>query len=258
MPESFSSTQSSRADEASLPTGAQTMSPAMADMRAYPKYLYDQVAGHFRDRVWEIGVGYGTYTHWLREANKAVLATDIDDACLKAVTQRFNGDPLVTTARVDLTDEATVTAQREFAADSILCLNVLEHIEEDVRALMWLRQNVAPGAVMGLIVPAHQGLFGRMDAEAGHFRRYTRKSLTAVFRQAGWHVDHTRYLNMLGAAGWWYHNRVRKDAGLTDKAVNNQMRGADRWLPRIAKLTDPLTGSLAGLSVMAIARSEVV
>ncbi|QDT08579.1 class I SAM-dependent methyltransferase [Stieleria marina] len=240
--------------EPSLPTGMQTMSPAMAEMRAYPRYLYDQVAGCFGDRVWEIGVGYGTYTTWLREANKSVLATDIDAECLNAVAKRFAGDDQVTTAIVDLTDESTVKVQRKYLADSILCLNVLEHIQDDVQALMWIRENVAANAVMGLIVPAHQALFGRMDAEAGHFRRYTRKSLTSVFQQAGWQVDQTRYLNLLGAAGWWYHNRLRKDAGLNDRSVNHQMRGADRWLPRIASVTDPLTGWLAGLSVLAIAR----
>ena len=57
------------------------------------------------------------------------------------------------------------------------------------------------------------------------------------------------------ALGWWYHNRWRKTAGLADESVNRQMRGIDRWLPRIARLTDPIFGRLAGLSVLAIARS---
>jgi hypothetical protein len=62
-------------------------------------------------------------------------------------------------------------------------------------------------------------------------------------------------VNLLGALGWWFHNRLRRDAGLQDAAVNQQMRAADRWLPRIARLTDPIFARFAGLSVLAIAQS---
>lgn len=239
-----------------LPTGAGTMSPAMAEMQAYPRYLFDRVASHLGNRVWEIGVGFGTYTAWLSAAGKSVLATDIDRECLRQAAERFFGNDRVHTAYVDLTDESTVRAQADFQADSILCFNVLEHIPNDVAALVWLRESVAPGTVLGLIVPAHPSLFGRMDSEAGHFRRYTRKSLREALDRAGWHCDELRYINLVGAAGWWFHNRVRQSAGLEDASVNQQMRSADRWLPRFARWTDPWCGRLAGLSVLAIARAE--
>jgi hypothetical protein len=247
-PESSSASQ--------LPTGAATMSPAMADMRAYPRYLFDQVAPHLGRRVWEIGIGHGAYTRWLREAGKSVLATDIDEACIERVGQMFSGDAQLVTARVDLTDAASIQAQRGFNADSILCFNVLEHIEDDVAALAHLREAVASRAVLGLVVPAHPWLYGRMDAQAGHFRRYTRRSLKSALERAGWNVERLRYLNIVGAIGWWYHNRVRKQAGLADAAVNNQMRSADRWLPRLALLTDPVFRWTGGLSVLAIARVQ--
>lgn len=243
--------------EGTLPTGHQTMSPAMATMQAYPRYLFNRVAGCLGLRVWEIGIGHGTYTQWIRDTGADVLATDIDLECLMAVHDRFRGDSQVITAFVDLTDERTVRHHATFQADSLLCLNVLEHIEDDIAALRWIRKAVAPAAAMGIVVPAHPRLFGRMDAAAGHFRRYTRRSLQHAFEQAGWTVERTRYLNVLGAVGWWYHNRWRKDAGLADKAVNRQMALADRWLPRLASLTDPFCGRIAGLSVMAIARTPV-
>lgn len=242
--------------KAPLPTGASTMSPAMGQMRAYPRYLFDQVASRLGERVWEIGVGHGQYTQWLREAGKVVLATDVDQDCLRLASERFADDPDVRTARVDLTDAATVRAQRDFQADSILCFNVLEHIQDDAAALAWLRESVAPRAVLGLIVPAHGWLYGRMDAEAGHFRRYTRRSLAAVLGRSGWEVQKLRYINVLGAAGWWYHNRWRRSAGLADASVNRQMQSADCWLPAVARLTDPLCGLVAGLSVLAIARAR--
>lgn len=241
------------ASSVQAPIGAATMSPAMAEMRAYPRYLLDQVLPSLGDRVWEIGVGHGQYTAWLREAGKTVLATDIDPACVQQAATRFQHDSGVVTAQVDLTHPETVLAQRSFRADSLICFNVLEHLDDDVSALQVLRAAVEPAAVLGIIVPAHPQLFGKMDAEAGHFRRYTRQTLRQTIISAGWQVQQTRYLNLLGAVGWWYHNRLRKSAGLDDARVNRQMRGADRWLPRVARCTDWFCGSLAGLSVLAIA-----
>lgn len=228
----------------------------MSQMRGYPRYLFQRVMPYLGSRVWEIGLGYGLYTEWLLEARKSVLGTDLDPQCLDAVRQRFPDHPRLTTALVDLADHASVNRQASFQADSVLCLNVLEHIEYDEAALRWLGEAVAQNATLALIVPAHPALFGRMDAEAGHFRRYTRSGLTRTLQAAGWHVVRVSYLNVLGAAGWWYHNRLRRDAGLEDPAVNGQMCRADRWLPRVAALTDPLCGRIAGLSVMAIARHD--
>lgn len=229
----------------------------MAEMRAYPRYLLNQVLPFLGERVWEIGVGHGQYTSWLREAGKTVLATDIDADCVRHAATRFQHDPGVMTARVDLTDADSVRAQRTFHADSLICFNVLEHIEDHVNALQALRTSVESGAVLGIIVPAHPQLYGKMDAEAGHFRRYTRESLRQTLQAAGWKVQQVRYLNLLGAVGWWYHNKFRKSAGLADARVNRQMRGVDRWLPRIARCTDWCCGGLAGLSVLSLASTPL-
>lgn len=236
------------------PVGASTMSPAMAEMRAYPRYLLGAVEEALGQRVLEIGVGHGTYTGFLREQGRRVLATDIDPDCLDRVRKRFAGDDGVEFAPINLDLEESVREVSDFRADSVLCLNVLEHIEFDVGALEYLQLACGMGAKLGIVVPAHPFLFGKMDAEAGHFRRYTRSSLAATLESGGWVVERVRYLNVVGAAGWWFHNRVRRTAGLADGAVNRQMRSADAWLPQVARLTDPLFGRLAGLSVAAVAR----
>ena len=224
----------------------------MRDMASYCRYLFRLVEPALGTRVWEVGVGHGNYTRLLRAAGRSVLATDIDDDCLAQVGAYFEGDCEVQTARVDLTDQASVRAQAHFGADSIMSLNVLEHIDDDVAALTWLRESAGSQARIGLIVPALPGLYGRMDREAGHFRRYTRRSLRLALEHAGWLVTSTRYVNLLGALGWWYHNRVRQHAGLNDATVNRQMRRVDGLLPAVARVSDPVCGWIAGLSVAAL------
>jgi len=227
----------------------------MAQMRSYPKYLFQLIESCIGRRVWEIGVGHGQYTDWLLEAGLDVLATDIDRECIQSLASRHPENAHLHIAEVDLTNEKSVRQVSTFAADSIVCLNVLEHIENDVQALRWIRESTASGAMLGLIVPAHPRLYGRMDSEAGHYRRYTRHDMARVLTSAGWNIRRLRYVNFVGAVGWWYHNRWRKNAGLADKSVNQQMRSADRWLPAVARMTDPLLGYVVGLSLVVHARA---
>lgn len=227
------------------------MSPAMGEMRHYQRYLFSKIRPWLGTRILEIGVGHGTYTEWFLERGD-VLAADIDAACLEEIRRRFGEHPRLRTTEIDLNDPAAIEACREFRADTIVCINVLEHIERDEQALTALRDVVVPGGRLVLIVPAHPALFGRMDQEAGHFRRYTRGSLRRSMAACGWRVERVRYLNVVGGMGWWFHNRVRREAGLADASVNTQMRAADRWLPVLARLTDPWCGRWAGLSVLAV------
>ena len=237
------------------PVGASTMSPAMERMQCYTRYLIRQVKGVLGNRVLEIGCGYGQVTHALASEERSVLATDIDQDFVARARQRFENCPNISVGWIDLNDEDSILAHRNYAADTIVCFNVLEHIRDDEAALRWLHDVVAKEAGLGLIVPAHQRLYGKMDKEAGHFRRYTRESLTEVLSKSGWTVRRSRYINLVGGLGWWYHNRVRANAGLTDPSVNAQMLFGDRWLPRIARFTDPIFSHIMGLSVMVSARA---
>jgi SAM-dependent methyltransferase len=239
---------------AATPTGAATMSPVMAEMRHYPRYLFNQIAPFLGRRIVEIGVGFGTYTPWLLERGE-VFAADTDEECLGHVRDRFACDRLHV-ERLDLGDPQGLEGCAAFRADSVVCINVLEHIADDAAALRGLYGIVEPGGALCLIVPAHPALFGRMDAEAGHHRRYTRASVRELLTATGWRVESCRYVNALGAAGWWVHNRLRTTAGLHDRAANCQIRCSDRWLPLVARFTDPLLGRLCGLSVLAVGRRD--
>jgi uncharacterized UPF0146 family protein len=234
------------------------MSPAMADMQAYPAYLLDKVRPAIGTRVIELGIGNGHNVMDLLNRGCHVLATDIDPDCLRDLVSNVNksmhhAKDRLATAIIDLNEPTSLDALRSFRADSILTFNVLEHIANDGLALRALSKVVESQARIGIVVPAIPALYGRMDAEAGHFRRYTRKKLMQVLEQSGWKVESCCYINAIGAVGWWFHNRLRKSAGLQDPHVNQQMRAADGWLPRISRWTDPWLAKRFGLSVAAIA-----
>lgn len=243
------------------PIGLSTMSPAMADMQHYPAYLLHLVVQHLGPTVWEIGIGNGQTVRELLARGHRIVATDIARECLDALLaslQQFDPSSRdrVCSLQIDLNAPSSLIPLREKSIDAVISFNVLEHIENDTAALTAIRSVVPDRAVLGLIVPAHPSLYGKMDAQAGHYRRYTRATLRSVLERSGWSVQQCRYVNAMGAVGWWYHNRCRRNTALDDPSVNQQMRLADRWLPPLAKATDPWLGSWFGLSVLAIATAS--
>jgi SAM-dependent methyltransferase len=238
-----------------FPTGAATMSPGMRDAARYARYLYDCVKPWLAAPVFEIGSGFGTYTPMLLR-HGPVVAADIDEGCLADLADRY-GDRGLTTARIDLNDHAALRAAGRFGFRSAFSTNVFEHIADDAGAFAALREAMAPGGHFCVIVPAHPGLYGYMDEQAGHFRRYTRSGLAATLSHAGWEVRKTFYINSLGGLGWWVNQKFLPPRPLDAPRVNNQLIFYDRYVVPVARLTDWLTSRFFGLSVVAVARAPL-
>lgn len=251
----MSSVEDQRAQEP--PTGSRTMSGALPEAMNYHRYVYNTLRRHLGRRVWEIGAGYGQYTAMLLADARAVLATDIDSEMLSKLQEgKLTFRAQLTVAPVNLLVEQTIIDCASWAPDSVLCLNVLEHIAEDLRAVRWLFRHLPPGCSAVFLTPALPLLYGFMDAEAGHIRRYTRQSLTQVFTEAGWTVGHSFYMNPVGGMGWFVRNRLfpPSSSDLDSPRVNDDIRLFDRYLVPVTRALDPVFGRFFGQSVVTVAR----
>ncbi len=218
----------------------------MAVLDRYNAFLFEQIAPFVGQRVLEVGAGTGTLTRFLRSRDR-VRATDVDAQYVHLLERRFEHDGNVAVSAYDLAGEpsADVATQRY---DTIVCLNVLEHIADDERALLRLHDLLEPAGQLILLVPAHQALFGTMDEAIGHFRRYERASLLRQLREAGYHVQANFFVNATSVVGWWLNGRVLGRRGVPGV----QARLANRLVPlfRIErKLRLPF-----GISLVAVAR----
>src|SRR5204863_4544693 len=101
---------------------------------------------------------------------------------------------------------------------TLVCLNVLEHIEDDVEALRNMHKLLKSGGKLVLYVPANPRLYCEIDRGVGHFRRYLHDELVDKMRRAGFKIAHSRHHNILGALGWWINGKVlgKKAIGATD------------------------------------------
>jgi len=94
--------------------------------------------------------------------------------------------------------------------DTVLCLNVLEHVERDDVALRGLHDLLEPGGRLVLLVPALPALYGSLDRALDHHRRYSRNELLQKLRAAGFEVETNRFFNLLGVLGWTMNSRILK------------------------------------------------
>ena len=153
----------------------------------------------------------------------------------------------VRTSRMDLSAAEDFEPIAEEKPDTVISLNVVEHIEDDLGTLKNYHDVLAPGGHAVILVPAHQWLFSECDRTLGHFRRYTRADLADRMKQAGFEVVQTSEFNRLGVLGWYVSGKMgRKDLS------PGQMKLFNRLLP-IARLVEKFD-SLPGLSVIAIGR----
>lgn len=182
----------------------------MAKAWNYNSWMFRSVLPWVGGRVLEIGAGIGTFTEFLLDRGH-VTSTEMDEECLAELSRRFRDMPTVEVRHLDIAcvdgEAANVLAREGF--DTVLCLNVLEHLPDDVRALKNIRK-IAPKGTLLLVVPALPILYGVEDRAVGHFRRYSKGEAGEKLRAAGYHAEKIFYFNSLGAVFWFLKNRVLK------------------------------------------------
>jgi len=175
----------------------------------YNRWMFERLRRWIGRSVLEIGSGIGNLSAFLVDRERLVL-TDTREEYLSRLRQRFADRPNVSVARLYLPDDDRAVAGQRF--DTVICLNVLEHVDDDLSALHAIRRLLGPGGRLVLLVPALQALYGTIDRALGHHRRYNRDGLADLLRATGFKLAHIEYFNLAGIPGWWWAGRVlRRD-----------------------------------------------
>lgn len=173
----------------------------------YNRWIYGILRPYLGKSILEIGCGTGNITGFLAQHGR-VLATDLHPGYLSSAKNRLKKVKNITYRKINLDD--SLSSLRPFNPDSIICVNVLEHISDDQRVLEECYKLLPPGGKLMLFVPALQFLFGTMDKSYGHHRRYDRSELMLKIEKAGFKIEYCRYLNLLGILGWWLNGKILK------------------------------------------------
>jgi SAM-dependent methyltransferase len=215
----------------------------------YYRWLLDRISGSIRGRTLEIGAGLGTLSARIEPlCTELILVEPAVNLCTH-LDERFAGIPNVSTFAGTL-EQAVTDDPGRFAPgfDTIVSFNVLEHIEDDVGTLRTAATLLRPGAHLVLFVPSLPFLYGTIDAEVHHHRRYTKATLSAAVRSAGLELQRIEYFDLLGIVPWFIAGRVvrRTPSG-------GRLRGYDRFVTPVCRAFDRLVGPPLGKSLIAVA-----
>lgn len=199
-------------------------------------------------RVVEVGCGIGNFTEMLLDRD-LVVALDIEPGCVEKLRERYPNRKNLRTfvrdaGREGLADLAALEP------DSCVCLNVLEHIEDDLGTLKSMASAIVPGGVAVLLVPAFHALYGPIDKNLGHYRRYTKASMAKLARAAGLEVRTSRYMNLVGFFGWWANARLFHREAQSE----GQIETFDKYIVPLMSRVEDLISPPFGQSLFAVLR----
>lgn len=157
--------------------------------------------------VLEVGGGLGQNTHYLSSHDRHVTVLEPDSELCASLEKEFETFVNVDVFHGDLQRFCSETpVNRRF--DSVVYINVLEHIDDDIAELVQVRSTLKNSGRVIIFVPALPSLYGTMDGQSAHFRRYSKRELIAVVNTAGFEVERCAYFDPLGVLVYMFMYRI--------------------------------------------------
>jgi SAM-dependent methyltransferase len=207
--------------------GAETLE-VLAEAPRYNRWQFDMVAPYLGKRILEVGAGIGNMSEEFLEGRPDLLVVTDTDAYYRArLAERFAARTEVVVEALSMPDLSAGPRFAGYRLDTVIATNVVEHIEDDLGTVRTMRDLLVPGGRAVILVPALQSLYGTLDRELGHYRRYSPSRLRLLLERAGLEVEQFRWFNRVGVVGWWFNGRVRG----VNRIPLDQLRTFDRLVP---------------------------
>lgn len=218
---------------------------------AYYAWTLALFGDRFEGPAADAGAGAGHFSSLLAERVGPLLLMEGGVENIAALHKRFSSRNDIVVVDCDLAQCEGIL--REHGIRSIFCLDVLEHLPDDVEVLKQFHTALPPGGKLYVKVPALSWLYGPIDEASGHYRRYSHGSLRRAMVAAGFRVDKCRYMNLAGVAPYFLKARVLKRGETFSQTFSMaQINRIQRMMP-VLRLIDQFTGPPLGLSVICVA-----
>ncbi len=207
---------------------------SLSRARKFSRWMSDVIRPWVGRAVLEIGAGIGNLTLHLVPRDR-YRATDINPDYLDYLANFALGKPYLEVGELHAErPEGFAPLAGQF--DTVVCLNVLEHLDQPVQVLENFRRALAPGGRAIVLVPAGPGRYNTLDRALGHRLRYTPAKLREVVQASGFEVEKLFDYNRAGVPGWLVSGWTRRTSfsRVQLKAFNSIVwlaRRLDRVLP---------------------------
>jgi spermidine synthase len=220
---------------------------AMAEARNYYEWILDWAGPYINNRVVEVGAGLGNFAAaLLRECSVSELwLVEPAENLFPHLAKRFEAEARVRILRGYLHECTSLSG-----IDSLIAVNVVEHVRNDSEFLRLAFSILAPGGTVILFAPALASLYGSLDEAFEHYRRYSKSELASKLSQARFCVEAIRYFNFPGIVTWFLAGRVLRRRTLQPAQVRLYDRWMVPWVSKVEQWWEPPLGQ----SLLAIAR----
>ncbi|MDB6109879.1 MAG: glycosyl transferase, family 2, partial [Pedosphaera sp.] len=172
------------------------------------EWTFDAIKPWLGSRIAELGSGTGNLTRWLKTTGAAILASDYSPVHLERLRRKFGHSPRIEVTKLDLTIPDDYAALENFRPDTVVCLNVLENLQNDAAALRHIHRVVPANCRIILLVPRGPKLWSSLDAELGHVRRYETREIAVKLEAAGFTLEREFTFNRAGTPAWVISSKI--------------------------------------------------
>ena len=217
----------------------------------YNYWIYNNIQNFIGNNILEVGAGIGNITDFIMFKNKLTLI-DIEQHYVHYLNAKysFRDKSNFSAFKADIQDIKS-SSLAETIYDTIICLNILEHLKNDRKAVKNMSSLLQPGGKLIILVPALNMLYGSMDDSFGHYRRYNKKQLKLLIQEHDLEIIKLYYMNFLGLLGWFFNGRIFKNKELPEK----QTKLFDKLVPFLG-LTEKIIKPPLGQSLILVAQKK--
>ncbi|MEQ1830520.1 MAG: class I SAM-dependent methyltransferase [Pirellula sp.] len=236
-------------------SGFETMADSMEFADNYNRWILSKFLPVMGTSLLEIGTGQGNFKKYVDGRVANYVSLDIDEKVIERARAR---DPKGKYEVADISKRSCLELKARFSFDSIICVNVLEHVPDHRSGLHHMLELLEPGGHLLLFVPSFMHLYNDLDRLAGHLRRYRKRDVRDLLPvEGGFELVRCEYFNPVGAVGW-LANKFAKHKNINSQNVNSQVQMFDRYLVPLSRLLNPLTSRFWGQSLVCVIRKQAV
>ena len=167
------------------------------------KYVHFLNRKYYKNNFLEIGAGIGSFTDKYKRNIKNIFLTEIDKNNLNILKKKYQNDTNVTI----LESEVTKISQK---FNTICHFNVLEHVKEDNEEIIHCLNKINKDGYLIILAPAHNELYGNLDREVGHYRRY-KKSFFKDLNLSDGKIVELKYMDCMGYILYYMNKLIYKN-----------------------------------------------
>lgn len=217
---------------------------------AFNRWMYEQIKPFCKGKILEIGSGIGNISQFLIHDGFETTLSDYNQSYCDILKEKYGINKNVTEIiHLDILDPKFEKQFEELSGqfDCIIGLNVIEHVDDDITALINCKKLLAPGGRIIMLVPAYMWLYNGIDISLGHFRRYNKKRIRTLFNNTSLRSVKMNYFNSPAIFGWYISGRILRNTIIKE----GQMKLYNFLVP-LFKLADICTFNRFGISLIAV------